>query len=202
MPPSPPQSPQIPLTSPTRGIFLDRDGVINQYRTDYVRVEEDFAYYDFVPEAFSILGSLELPIVVVTNQSGIGRGYTTHAIVDAIHARLRQDARGWGAKIGSIEICPHSPKVESCGCRKPGPIMFERAAQRLNIRFEGSYMVGDAPSDMEAGDQLGMITLRVATGRGRESGGPEPRERVSDLLAAARRIAAIETAEIETGASS
>ena len=185
------------MAAGNRAVFLDRDGVINQYRSDYVRIEEDFEYYDFVPAAFSILGTLNLSIVVVTNQSGIGRGYTTPEIVRAIHDRLREDAQSWGAPIGSVQICPHSPKLERCECRKPGPIMFERAADELGLEFKGSYMVGDAPSDMEAGDRLGMTTLRVETGRGQESGGPEPHERVSNLLEAAQRIA-----ELELGVSS
>ncbi len=177
----------------SRGVFLDRDGVINQYRSNYVRTFEDFAYYDFTGEAFGVLGKLGLPLVVVTNQSGIGRGYSTLETVERIHAQLLSDVREWGAEIGSVQICPHSPKLGACECRKPGPIMFQRAADELKIDFKGSYMVGDAPSDMEAGRRLSMVTLRVETGRGREAGGPDPDYRVADLLAAAHQIAELES---------
>lgn len=175
------------------GVFLDRDGVINQYRSDYVRAEGDFDYYSFTPDAFKVLGLIGLPVVVVTNQSGIGRGYTTEAIVDAIHDRLRTDAAAWGAKITSVEICPHTPQ-EGCKCRKPGPAMFERAAKAHGIQLAGSYMVGDAPSDVQAGRNLSMTTIRVETGRGGEAvpSYAAPDWTVPNLFEAAGKIAQLE----------
>lgn len=174
-----------------RAVFLDRDGVINRYRSDYVRSPEDFEYYDHTAEAFAILGSLGLPIVVVTNQSGIGRGYTTPEIVDAVHERLRRDAAAWGAPIDSIEVCPHLP-TDGCDCRKPGDALFRRAAASGSLALEGSFLVGDSPSDIEAAVRLGIRAVRVATGRGGEAlpDGIAPEATVDDLLAAARWIAA------------
>ena len=171
-----------------RGVFLDRDGVINQYRRDYVRVVEDFEYYDGVAEAFGVLGEVGLLIAVVTNQSGIGREYTSAETVALIHDRLRRDAASWGGSITAIEHCPHSPDLEECPCRKPGVALFERIAAKFHVTLEGSYMVGDSPSDIEAGNRLSMQTIRVQTGRGAEPG-PQARWQVKDLLDAARLIA-------------
>ncbi|MGE3164982.1 MAG: D-glycero-alpha-D-manno-heptose-1,7-bisphosphate 7-phosphatase [Planctomycetota bacterium] len=184
-------SPTGSLPKPSgRGIFLDRDGVINVYRPEYVRVRADFEYYPFTRAAFQLLGTLGVPICVVSNQSGIARGYTSRAEVDAIHEQLRADATSWGASIAAIEICPHLPG-EGCGCRKPGAALFERAAAVAGVGFSGSFMVGDAPSDIEVGRRLGMTTFRVRTGRGAEPAVPgfEADADVEDLLAAARRIA-------------
>lgn len=175
------------------GVFLDRDGVINQYRPDYVRTRADYAYYDFTPRAFHLLGQIGLPIVVVTNQSGLGRGYTTLEEVEFLNTQLCEDAERWGAPIAALEYCPHTPQ-EACRCRKPAPGLFERAARRLGLRLAGSYLVGDAPSDVMVGKALGMVTLRVLTGRGSEPASPqaEPDWVVDDLLAAVRKIAQLE----------
>lgn len=172
-------------------VFLDRDGVINRYRADYVRTPEDFDYYENTPAAFARLGDLSLPIVVVTNQSGIGRGFTTAEIVEQIHSRLRADVAEWGAEIVAIEVCPHTPD-DACECRKPAPGMFLRAAERLDLDLAGSYLVGDAPGDIEAATRLGMHPVRVRTGRGVEALPPEvaPETTENDLLAAVDWIAA------------
>ncbi|MFQ5655675.1 MAG: D-glycero-alpha-D-manno-heptose-1,7-bisphosphate 7-phosphatase [Planctomycetota bacterium] len=174
-----------------RAVFLDRDGVINRYRGDHVRSARDFEYYEFAEEAFRMLAATGLPIVVITNQSAIGRGYTTEGEVMAIHKRLARDAARWGAPIAAIEHCPHTP-AEDCRCRKPEVELFERAAERLSLTLAGSFMVGDAPADVEAGHRLGMTTLRVATGRGGERlpEGVAADWQGDDLLAAARWIAA------------
>lgn len=164
--------------------------MINVYRSNYVRVRDDFAYYASTPDAFRVLARVGLPVCVVSNQSGIARGYTTREEVEAIHDRLRADALGWGVRIAAIEICPHHPD-ENCPCRKPGAALIERAAAAAGVEIAGSFMVGDAPSDMEVGRRLGMTTIRVRTGRGAEPDAPgcEPRALVDDLLAAANEIA-------------
>ena len=148
-------------------VFLDRDGVINEYNSDYVRTVDDFAYVPQAATAFQTLGRLGYPIVVVTNQSGIGRGYTTAATVGEIHQRLIDDARAWGATIVSVEHCPHTPD-DRCACRKPELAMLERAAAAHDLTFDGSFMVGDSPCDLELAHRAGLIGVRVATGRGAE----------------------------------
>ncbi len=184
-------SPGESTKEPSRvGVFLDRDGVINVYNSNYIRSLDDFIYYDHTAEAFRQLGQLGLPVVVVTNQSGIARGYQPESEVIETHRRLVEDARGWGVEIASVEYCPHGPD-EGCRCRKPGPLMFERGAERAGIELSGSFMVGDSPSDMKAGRALEMTTIRVETGRGAESAAVDEDYREPDFLAAVKRIAAL-----------
>ncbi|MDE0959690.1 MAG: HAD family hydrolase [Planctomycetota bacterium] len=171
------------------GLFLDRDGVINHYIVESVRSPEQFSYYDGTPDAMKLLGQLDCPIVVVTNQSAIGRGWTDPGQVDEIHHRLCQDALSWGATISSVEYCPHLPD-EGCACRKPGTQMFERAARTHGIDLASSVMVGDSPCDMEAAERLDMTRILVATGRGESAScaSLEVDARVVDLEEAARWI--------------
>jgi histidinol-phosphate phosphatase family protein len=171
------------------GLFLDRDGVINHYLVDSVRSLDQFSYYPFTAEAMQALGKLGWPMVVVTNQSAIGRGWTQQAQVEQIHQQLCQDALSWGATIRSVEYCPHLPDA-GCDCRKPGTQMFERAARAHEIDLARSVMVGDSPCDMEAAEQLGMTRILVETGRGEtpQSASLEVDARVVDLEAAARWI--------------
>ena len=96
-----------------------------------------------------------------------------------------------GAPIAAIEVCPHTP-ADGCDCRKPRPALFRRAADRLGIELAGSFLVGDAPSDIEGAVRLGLRPVRVRTGRGAEPlpEGIRPEVVVDDILAAARWIAA------------
>ena len=149
-------------------VFLDRDGVINEYNSDYVRTVADFQYVPQAETAFRTLGELGYPIVVITNQSGIGRGYTTVETVNEIHQKLIDDAHSWGATVVSVEHCPHTPG-DRCACRKPETAMLERAAAVHSLTFDGSFMVGDSPCDLELAHRAGLTGVRVATGRGAES---------------------------------
>ncbi len=179
-----------------RGLFLDRDGVINHYVLEAVRSVDQFHYYDDTPEAMGLLGQLGWPIVVVTNQSAIGRGWTEASEVEAIHHKLCRDAVSWGANISSVEYCPHQPD-EGCRCRKPQGGMFERAAAEHGIDLDRSVMVGDSPCDIEAAQRLGMVRIRVRTGRG-EAPLPEGLEvdaEVADLREAAHWILSTESDE-------
>ncbi|MGE4618391.1 MAG: HAD family hydrolase [Planctomycetota bacterium] len=171
------------------GLFLDRDGVINHFLVDSIRTAEQFEYYDFTAAAMRRLGKLGYPIVVVTNQSAIGRGWTTQQQVDAIHQQLMLDCESWGAPLSSVEYCPHLPDA-GCRCRKPGPGMFERAARAHRIDLDRSVMIGDSPCDIEAAQLLGLARVRVRTGRG-EAPLPEPLQvdgYVDDLAGAAAWI--------------
>ena len=147
------------------GLFLDRDGVLNHFLIDSVRTGEQFQYYEFTAEAMGRLGKLGRSIVIVTNQSAIGRGWTSEQQVQSIHQRLIVDCAEWGASICSVEYCPHLPDA-GCDCRKPGSGMFLRAASEHNIDLDRSLMVGDSACDIEAAQRLGMASVRVRTGRG------------------------------------
>ncbi|NCF99415.1 MAG: HAD-IIIA family hydrolase [Planctomycetia bacterium] len=151
--------------SSSEAVFLDRDGVINEFVLEAVRDPDQFLYYDFTSEAMARLGRLNLPVIVVTNQSAIGRGWTTHEVVNRIHENLIQNCKEWGLEISSVRYCPHHP-TDGCDCRKPGIGMFKDAAVEHGIDLSESVMVGDSIVDMQAAATLGLKRLRVKTGRG------------------------------------
>ena len=174
-------------------VFLDRDGVINRNRDDYVRRVSHWVPYPGVFRSMARLTEAGLPIVVVTNQSAIGRGYTTRDVVERVHALLLQRAATAGAEVSAVYYCPHRPD-HGCGCRKPAVGMVETARRELGLTA-GGWIVGDAATDMEMGRAAGLRTLLVLTGRGRgqldgirKTGGPEPWAVCDDLDDAVTRI--------------
>ncbi len=145
-------------------VFLDRDGVINLNRSDYVKNLDEFVPIDGAVESIAKLAVAGHPVVVVTNQSCIGRGLCREEDVRAIHEHLRKIVALAGGIIDGIYYCPHHPD-EGCNCRKPGTGLVERASSELSL-VPGGYIVGDAQTDMELGFRTGLKTIMVRTGRG------------------------------------
>lgn len=148
-------------------VFLDRDGVINQNRPDYVKRWEEF---EFLPNALIALRRLAIfgwPVIVITNQSIIGRALVSRAAVDDIHERMLKSVSNAGGRIDSIFCCPHRPD-ELCECRKPRPGLLLRAAAQFSIDLQRSYFVGDAESDLEAARAAGCKAVFVKSGRGND----------------------------------
>ncbi|MGC8878583.1 MAG: D-glycero-beta-D-manno-heptose 1,7-bisphosphate 7-phosphatase [Anaerolineae bacterium] len=150
-----------------RAIFLDRDGVINENRPDYVKSLAEFIFLPGVLAALRQLAALEMPIVVVSNQSAIHRGLVDQATVDAITRAMQEHIETAGGRIDAVFYCPHRPD-EGCTCRKPQPGLFYQAAHQLDIQLAGSYVIGDALSDIQAALRIGAHPLLVLTGRGHE----------------------------------
>ncbi len=148
-----------------RAIFLDRDGVICENRTDHVKTWQEFKFLPGAKESLAALSRLGMPIVVVTNQAAINRGMTTVAAVEDIHRRMVAEIEAFGGRIARVLYCPHRPD-EHCDCRKPEPGMLLRAAADMNLDLDGSYMVGDALTDMQAGLRVGAESIFVLSGRG------------------------------------
>ncbi len=148
-------------------LFLDRDGVIIENRDNYVL---SWADVDFLPGALEALASLrDAPwrIVIVTNQSPIGRGLVARETIDAINERIIAQIEAAGGRIDAAYICPHAPE-DGCDCRKPQPGMLQQAAADLDIDLGQSIMVGDALTDVGAGQCAGVAeAVLVRTGRGR-----------------------------------
>jgi len=148
-----------------RAIFLDRDGVICENRTDHVKQWREFEFIPGVVESVAALSRLGLPIVVVTNQAVIGRGMASAGAIEEIHERMVAELATHGGRIARVIYCPHHPR-DKCSCRKPQPGMLLQAAEELDIDLTKSYMVGDAVTDLVAGRQVGCRTFLVLTGRG------------------------------------
>lgn len=148
-----------------RAIFLDRDGVINQNRPDHVKSWSEFVFESNVLPAIARLTSLQLPIIVITNQACIGRGLVEREVVDDIHRRMVVAVEKAGGRIDHVLLCPHHPS-EECACRKPKPGMLLEAAQRWNLDLSRSFLVGDAITDLQAGWAVGCNTVLVKSGRG------------------------------------
>ena len=145
-----------------KAVFLDRDGTIAR-DVSYCSRPEDFEILPTVPEATKVLNQNGFKVVVITNQSGIARGYFTEEALAQIHQRMEAELNKHSARIDAIYYCPHHPD-EGCQCRKPGTALFRLAAKELGIDFNRSFMVGDMQMDIDAGKALGCQTVLVTTG--------------------------------------
>jgi D-glycero-D-manno-heptose 1,7-bisphosphate phosphatase len=142
-----------------RAVFLDRDGTLN-VDLKYISEPGQIELYKGVAQGLRLLASHGFLLVVVSNQSGISRGYYTREAVESIHKRLQEVLAKEGLKIDRFYYCPHAPS-DGCSCRKPGIELFNRAAQDLSIHLPSSAIIGDKPLDIEAGRKLGLLTALV-----------------------------------------
>lgn len=152
-----------------RAVFLDRDGTINEESGYLFRIEE-CRFLPGVSAAVRELNTAGFLVVVVTNQSGIARGYYSEADLEALHRHMEQAFAEAGARIDGWYYCPHHPEFSgdssSCECRKPLPGMLLSAAEELGIDLASSWMVGDKGADVEAGIAAGCRPILVRTGYG------------------------------------
>lgn len=150
-------------------IFLDRDGVINRNPPNkgYVRKWAEFTFIPNSRKAIRELTEGGYRIIVVTNQSGIGRGLYSEEDLADIHSRMVAEIRKSGGTIDAVYYCPHHPDA-GCECRKPKPGMLMRAAREHNIELENAYLIGDTTTDIEAGKSVGTTAFLVLTGLGQE----------------------------------
>jgi|GEM_PF-79141 histidinol-phosphate phosphatase family domain/HAD-superfamily hydrolase, subfamily IIIA len=147
-----------------RAVFLDRDGTViaeRHYLSDPAGVE----LLPGAAEGLRRMRALGLPLVLVTNQSGVGRGYFGRDAVERVHGRLIELLAAEGVTLSAIYSCPHAPD-EDCGCRKPLPGLLERAARELDLDLPSSFVIGDKPCDIGLGLAVGATTLLVRTGYG------------------------------------
>jgi histidinol-phosphate phosphatase family protein len=149
-----------------KAVFVDRDGTLN-VNIDYLGDPAGYRLYPGVAEGLRLLRENGFLIIVVTNQSGIGRGLFDESALELVHERMRSDLAKGGASIDALYFCPHTPE-QKCGCRKPGTAMFERAIREHGIDPARSFVIGDMKLDVEAGKKIGARTALV----------PEPRNRV------------------------
>ncbi len=148
------------------GVFLDRDGTLLRL-VPYLADPKRAALYTGVGPALARLSAAGASLVVVTNQSGIARGFFTRRDVDGIHGEMERQLARHGVRLDAIEVCPHHPSVTgACPCRKPQPGMLTRAARRLGINLEESWTIGDSASDLGAARAAGTKSALVLTGYG------------------------------------
>jgi len=185
----------IGMTKLRRAVFLDRDGTINVEKEYLHRVEE----FEFIPgaaEAIRLLNDAGLLVIVVTNQSGIARGYYDEAALEEIHRHMERELSRFGASVDACYFCPHHPQHgigdyrKECACRKPLPGMLIQAADDWSIDLSASFIIGDKLADVEAGLKAGCLPLLVRTGygAGEEAALPEGVKAYDDILAATRAI--------------
>jgi heptosyltransferase-2 len=160
----------LPLGGAT--VFLDRDGTLNR-DTGYIKAPDELTLFPGVGAALARLKQAGARLVVVTNQSGLGRGYFGGKDLEAIHAKLRMLLADELVTLDGIYFCPHHPD-DRCNCRKPAPGMIHRAVAELRIDLDRAYVIGDSARDIELAKQVGARGLLVLTG-------PSGKEALADL---------------------
>lgn len=152
-------------------VFLDRDGTISE-EVGYINHVRRLRLFPWTAEAIRNLNEAGVPVIIVTNQSGVGQGFFPEALVHEVHSRIQEELKLHGAHIDAFYYCPHHPNARlsayriDCGCRKPEAGMLEQAAREFHLDLRFSYMVGDGIRDMECGFRVGTRTLMVMTGYG------------------------------------
>lgn len=149
-----------------RALFLDRDGVIIENCDHYVRSWDDVVFLPQALHALRLLRSTPLKIILVTNQSAVGRGIITLQTALEIHSAILEQVSAAGGRVDDTFICPHAPQ-ENCDCRKPKPGLLLQARERYSLDLSSSIFIGDAVSDLQAAENAGIgVRILVRTGRG------------------------------------
>ena len=146
-------------------IILDRDGVINHDRSDYVKSADECVPVDGSIEAIARLHQAGYTVVVATNQSGLARGIFDLDDLEAIHHKLTRLVEEQGGEISAIFYCPHAPE-DNCKCRKPKTGLLDAIEAEFNTSVEGVHFVGDTLRDVQAGESKGCKPMLVKTGKG------------------------------------
>lgn len=159
-------------SAPRPAVFLDRDGTINE-QMGYINHICRFQLLPGAAEAIRRLNDAQIPVVVVSNQSGLARGYFPEELLLAVHQKMARLLAEKGAHVDGIYYCPHHPEArkkefrQSCTCRKPQPGLILQAAEEMNLAPERSFMVGDRWSDIKTAANCGARSILVRTGYGR-----------------------------------
>jgi D-glycero-D-manno-heptose 1,7-bisphosphate phosphatase len=164
----------------SRAVFLDRDGTIDK-DVNFCRRPEDFELLPTAGEAVRLLNNHGFKVIVITNQSGIARGYFNEQTLACIHQKMADELGRYTAKLDAVYYCPHHPD-DGCNCRKPKTALFRQAAREMDIELGLSYVVGDSSIDIKAGKALGCRTCLVTTGPKQETDRLSPSDYTADRL--------------------
>jgi D-glycero-D-manno-heptose 1,7-bisphosphate phosphatase len=169
-----------------RAAFLDRDGTINRRppEHEYVTRTEDFALLPRAIEGMARLAGCGHTLVVVSNQRGVARGLVSEEVLEQTEGLLQDALRPHGAEVAAFYYCPHELS-EDCDCRKPRPGMLLEAASNLGVDLSSSWMIGDSPADIGAGEAAGCLTAYLG-----DEPGVAATVRAESLDAAANSICA------------
>ncbi|HTG01250.1 MAG TPA: HAD family hydrolase [Nitrospirota bacterium] len=168
-----------------RAVFFDRDGTVNA-EVGYLSDLKQLVLIPGAGKAIKRLNDAGLKVVLVTNQSGVARGYFTEEFVRETHALLERMLQEEGARIDGIYYCPHHPRAgnssytRECNCRKPGTGLLDQAARELDVRVDQSFVVGDKWSDVELGQRAGAASILVQTGFAHDDPGNVRPDRVRE----------------------
>ncbi|WP_428353314.1 D-glycero-beta-D-manno-heptose 1,7-bisphosphate 7-phosphatase [Methyloprofundus sp.] len=149
-------------------VLLDRDGVINQDSGDFIKSPDEWLPIDKSLEAIALLTQHGYQTVVITNQSGVGRGLYSDATLTEMHLKMTRLTEAAGGKISHIYYCPHLPDA-GCECRKPLPGMLLQFSNDAEVALDDIYFIGDSLRDIEAGFAAGAKPILVKTGNGEKT---------------------------------
>jgi D-glycero-D-manno-heptose 1,7-bisphosphate phosphatase len=151
-----------------RAVFLDRDGVINADSDDYIKSPAEWCAIPGSLSAIASLNAAGLAVIVISNQSGIARGFFDVATLNAIHDKMHQQVRESGGEITDIFYCPHLPEA-ACLCRKPLPGLLFLAQKKYGLNLSDTYFIGDSSKDIAAAFAAGCTPIVVRTGKGEQT---------------------------------
>lgn len=145
-----------------KAIFLDRDGVLNKNRDDYVKTIHELEIYPHIGQNIKKINEKGFLVIVITNQSAIGRKITSKNEVEKIHLYLQDYLKKHNAKIDAFYYCPHTPS-DNCNCRKPKPGLIIQAANDFGIDLKQSWMIGDHDRDVQSGLNAGCKSIKITS---------------------------------------
>jgi len=170
-----------------KAVFLDRDGVLNEDRDDYVKNVAELEVFPYVPQAIRRLNEAGFEVIVISNQQGVAKGLISESDLQAIQSEITRQVCEGGGRIAAFYYCRHLA-TDGCACRKPKPGLLQLAAKENDIDLGKTFMIGDSERDVLAGQCAGCRTVLVLSGMfTREDAERLPRqpEHIADNLAAA-----------------
>ena len=149
-------------------IMMDRDGVINADSPDYIKSVKEWIPIPHSLNAITRLNHAGHQVVLVTNQSGVGRGYYSLDTLANIHQKMKDELSAIGGHVDGIYFCPHTPD-DACDCRKPKPGMLLQVAKDFHADLKQTYFIGDSIRDIQAAQAVGCLPILVKTGNGEKT---------------------------------
>lgn len=160
-----PDAPTKPKKPKRRAVFLDRDGTISE-EMGYVNHLSRFIIFPYAAAAIRRLNQASLPVIVVTNQSGVARNFFPESLIRQVHDKMKTELAAAGARVDGIYYCPHI-RDNNCTCRKPIPGMLDQAAREHSLDLANSILVSDRYDDISMGQSVGCSSILVLSGYGR-----------------------------------